>query len=124
MVECGLDLRPHGNVGMMAHTLDPRQFWGTARLCLMPSLWWENQLLVAVEAMIKGVPVIGSDRGGLPETLGGSGIVLPLPDRLSPSARSLPTPEEVAPWVEAIIRLWDDRELYADQVRRALAASL
>ena len=44
----------------------------------MPSLWWENQPLVAIEAMINGIPVIGSDRGGIPESLGEAGS-LPCP---------------------------------------------
>ncbi|WP_169973287.1 glycosyltransferase [Tautonia rosea] len=119
LASCGLDLRVHGNVFLMAHTADPRRFWGKTRVCLMPSLWWENQPLVAVEAMINGIPVIGSDRGGIPETLGDAGIVLPLPDRQTPSTRTLPTAEEVAPWVEAIIRLWDDPGFFEEHRRRA-----
>ena len=121
LVDCGLDLRDHGNVSFMGHTHDPRLFWSVSKICLMPSLWWENQPLVAVEAMVNGVPVIGSDRGGIPETLGNAGIVLPLPARITPTTRMLPTAEEVAPWVDAVIRLWDDEELYADHQRRALA---
>ncbi|MEW4567465.1 glycosyltransferase [Tautonia sp. JC769] len=119
LASCGLDLRVHGNVFLMAHTADPRRFWGKTRVCLMPSLWWENQPLVAIEAMINGIPVIGSDRGGLPETLGDAGIVLPLPDRLTPSTRTLPTAEEVAPWVEEVIRLWDDTAFFEEHRRRA-----
>ena len=53
----------------------------------MPSLWWENQPLVAIEAMINGIPVIGSDRGGIPETLGEAGFCLPLPERLTPATQ-------------------------------------
>jgi glycosyltransferase involved in cell wall biosynthesis len=121
LADCGLDLRARGNVSLMGHTPDPRQFWGVTRVGLLPSLWWENQPLAAVEAMVNGIPVIGSDRGGTPEALGGSGVVLPLPERLTPFTRELPTPEEIAPWVEAVIRLWDDPEWYAEQGRRALA---
>ena len=107
----------------MAQTPDPRDFWRVARVCLMPSLWLESQGLVAVEAMINGVPVIASDRGALPETLGGAGVLLPLPARLTPHTRELPTAEEVAPWVEMIIRLWDDPVYYAEHERRALVES-
>jgi hypothetical protein len=56
--------------------------------------------------------VIGSDRGGIPETLGAAGLTFPVPDRLSPSCLELPTPEEVMPWVEAIVALWDSLGLY------------
>ena len=123
VVGCGIDLRTHGNVFLMAQTPDPRDFWRVSRICLVPSLWWESQGLVAVEAMINGIPVIASDRGALPETLGAAGIVLPLPERLTPHTRELPTAEEVAPWVEAIIRLWDDGEFYREHQARALAES-
>jgi len=117
---CGLELRDHGTVHFMAHTADPRDFWGVTKVCLLPSVWWENQPLVAVEAMVNGIPVVGSDRGGIPETLGDAGIVLPLPERITQATRMLPTAEEVAPWVEVVIRLWDDSEFYEEHRRKAL----
>jgi glycosyltransferase involved in cell wall biosynthesis len=116
----GLDLLAHGNVFFHEHTSDPRRFWRVARVCLLPSVVDENQPLVAIEAMINGVPVIGSNRGGIPETLGSAGSVVPVPDRLSPLARSLPTAEEVSPWVEAILELWDSPEVYEHASGRAL----
>jgi glycosyltransferase involved in cell wall biosynthesis len=123
LVDCGLDLRAHGNVSLMPHTPDHRVFWGVTRICVMPSLRWESQPLVAVEAMINGVPVVGSDRGGMPEALGDSGIVLGLPSRLGPATRELPTAEEVEPWVKAIIALWDDGEWYSELSHRAIVES-
>ena len=63
---------------------------------------------MAIEAMINGIPVIGSDRGGIPETLGAAGICLSLPDRLTPASRIVPTAEELEPWVQTVVRLWDD----------------
>ncbi len=123
LVAFGLDLRAHGNVFLRPHTPDPRRFWRLARLALLPSLVAENQPLVAIEAMLNGVPVLGSDRGGVPEVLGAAGTVLPIPPRLHPDIPELPTPEEVAPWVAAILRLWDDPAALADLRRRALAES-
>ena len=120
LVDCGLDLRASGNVSVMAHTPDPRHFWGVTKVCLMPSLWWENQPLVAIEAMINGIPVIGSDRGGITEALGESGIVLGLPQRLTRTTRELPTAEEVKTWIKAIIALWDDPAAYQVHRERAL----
>ena len=54
----------------------------------------------------------------LPETLGDAGVVLPLPDRLTPESKILPTAEEMEPWVEAIIRLWDDHAWYEERSTR------
>ena len=76
----------------MPVTTDPRRFWRLTKICLMPSLWWENQPLVAVEAMINGIPVVGSDRGGIPETLGDGGCAFPCPSGSRRRARSCPRP--------------------------------
>jgi glycosyltransferase involved in cell wall biosynthesis len=120
LAACGLHLGRHANIQFMANTTDPRRFWGVTKVALMPSLWWENQPLVAIEAMINGIPVIGSDRGGIPETLGESGFLLSLPERLTPSSEIVPDAAEVEPWLEVVIRLWDDRGLYAEQHSKAL----
>jgi glycosyltransferase involved in cell wall biosynthesis len=119
LAACGLGRDAAVNVRLMPNTADPRHFWCLTRVALMPSLWCESLGLVAVEAMINGIPVIASDRGALPETLGDAGILLPLPDRLTPETRVAPTAEEVEPWVDAIIRLWDDPGWYEEHGNRA-----
>ncbi len=120
LAACGLDLAAAANIQIMPHTTDPRQFWALTKILLLPSLWWENQPLVAIEAMVNGIPVVGSNRGGIPETLGESGLTLPLPDRLTQVSRIVPTADEVEPWIEAIVRLWDDRRFYDEQGTRSL----
>ena len=43
----------------------------------MPSVEPEAQSLSVLEAMSVGVPVVGTDHGGIPETLGEAGLVVP-----------------------------------------------
>jgi hypothetical protein len=105
----------------MAHTEDPRHYWSVTRLCVMPSLAHEYHPAAAIEAMVNGIPVIGSDRGAIRECLGNAGLVLPVPERLGPRTHELPTVSEVVPWVDAVIRLWDDGGWYAEQCRRSSA---
>ncbi len=50
-----------------------------AELLLVPSRY-EGFGLPALEAMVVGTPVVVSDRGALPETVGDAGLVLPLED--------------------------------------------
>jgi glycosyltransferase involved in cell wall biosynthesis len=43
-------------------------FFADLDLLVIPSEWEENAPLVAVEAAVRGLPTVVSDRGGLPET--------------------------------------------------------
>jgi glycosyltransferase involved in cell wall biosynthesis len=114
-----VDLSNLTNLNRMANTPDPRDFYRVSRVVLMPSLWRESLGRVAVEAMANGIPVLASDRGALPETLGDAGFVFTIPEPYTPTNLTLPTPREVAPWVATIERLWDDPAFEAKH--RALA---
>ena len=99
------------NVTIKPDTPDAQQFLAATKILLMPSLM-ENAGVVAMEAMFNGVPVVASNRGGLPETVGNASILLDIPARYTQETRDIPTAEEVEPWVESIIRLWDDTAEY------------
>lgn len=114
-----VDLSALANLNRMANTPDPRDFYRLSRVVLMPSLWRESLGRVPMEAMANGIPVLASDRGALPETLGNAGFVFKIPDRCTPGGAAIPTAREIAPWVGAIERLWDDPEFEARH--RALA---
>ena len=116
-----VDLSGLTNLNRMANTPDPRDFYRVSRVILMPSLWRESLGRVPIEAMANGIPVLASDRGALPETLGDAGFVFTIPERCTPTSGVVPTAQEVAPWVAVIERLWDDPEFEAEHRRRALA---
>ena len=113
-----VDLSGLTNLHRMANTPDPRDFYRVSRVVLMPSLWRESLGRVPIEAMANGIPVLASDRGALPETLGDAGFVFTIPDRCTPASNVVPTAHEVAPWVAVIERLWDDAEFEAEHRRR------
>src|SRR5207248_1210536 len=119
----GLDLAGLGNISVMANTPDPRHFYRVSRLVLMPSLWQESFPRVAAEALLNGIPVLGSSRGGLPETLAQAGLLFDVPEHYTPESCLVPSAAEVAPWVETIIRLCDDNTFYEQERRRCLAAA-
>ena len=56
----------------MPNTPGPRKFYAIPRLILMQSLM-EDAGFVVMEAMANGIPVMASNRGGLPETTGSHG---------------------------------------------------
>jgi glycosyltransferase involved in cell wall biosynthesis len=87
-----------------------------ARVLLVPSLWQEAFGLIATEAMLRGIPVIASDLGGLPEAKLGVDYVLPVNPIREYTAKldgqHVPRPEippqDLQPWAEALRRLLTD----------------
>jgi len=77
----------------------------------MPSLCRESPGRLAVEAMANGIPVLASNRGALPHTLGCAGFAFTIPIQFTPTKPELPSPRDVAPWVAAIERHWDNPDL-------------
>ena len=104
----GIDVFARGTVRPVERTANPRDHWRTTRLAVVPSLAWDASPRIAAEARANGIPIVASDRGPLPEIVGESGVCLPVPDRITAATATLPTAAEVAPWVAAIVRLWDD----------------
>jgi Tfp pilus assembly protein PilF/glycosyltransferase involved in cell wall biosynthesis len=111
------------NITTMPFTPDPRSFYpavySKTKLLLMPSLWLESFGLVAAEAMLNGIPVLASNRGALPDTIGDAGFLFDIPAKYTPKTRDVPAAEEVEPWVETIIHLWDDAAEYDRWSQRA-----
>ena len=108
----------------------PADYFALAPVLLVPSVWDEPFGRVAAEAMINGIPPLVSDRGSLPQVVGGdyaaggSGSVRPIPDWLQPTTQKLPSAAGVTPWFDAVCDLWDDPELYTQTPpRRSAAAS-
>ncbi len=108
------DLKAHvrrqRNVELVDAQPDMRWIYGATRVLLAPSLWDEPWGRVASEAQFSGVPVLGSDSGGLPEAIGPGGTIVP---------REAPAPV----WAEELRRFWYDQQHYADISRQALAHS-
>jgi glycosyltransferase involved in cell wall biosynthesis len=59
-----------------------------ARAIVLPSRWYENQPMALLEAMALGVPVIGTDIGGIPELIdaGHTGLLVPVDDPVALAA--------------------------------------
>ena len=120
----GLDFTKYPHI--MAAPATPRgaDFFALTRILLVPSTVAECFGRVAAEALVNGIPPLVSDRGGLPETVGGGGIVIPLPAWLTPQADELPGVDEVRPWFETICELWDSPTAYTAAADRARAEGL
>jgi surfactin synthase thioesterase subunit/glycosyltransferase involved in cell wall biosynthesis len=106
-------LHARSNITVLPAADDIDRILERTRVLLVPSVWAEARSRVVVEAMLRGVPVIASDTGGLPEAKLGVPYVLPvnpvtgyagkLDAKMVPVAE---TPaQDLAPWIEAVQRL-------------------
>jgi glycosyltransferase involved in cell wall biosynthesis len=97
-----------GNIELRERTSDMRTVYRETRVLLAPSQWEaETWGRVASEAQFSGIPVIASNRGGLPEAVGPGGVIIGFDE-----------PVEI--WAEAVQRLWSDEENHAALARAAL----
>jgi glycosyltransferase involved in cell wall biosynthesis len=115
----GVDFSWVENLFSIPAAPDPREFYALSKIVLTPSLCEETFGLVAAEAMCNGVPVLSSDRGALPETVGDAGFLFSIPEKYTPVSMLVPTADEVEQWVEKIIQLWDDPPYYKHASDRA-----
>ncbi|RZJ25116.1 MAG: glycosyltransferase [Haliea sp.] len=93
-----------GNVQWLGPQDDMRAVYAQARVLLMPSVWEEAFGRTVIEAQLNGVPVLASNRGALPDTVGEGGLTL------DPHA-----PVEV--WAEALRRLMGGEGSFAEAAR-------
>ena len=64
------------NLDYMGYCDDMRNFYKRAKVVIVPSRWNEAFGRSAAEPMVNGIPVVVSDRGGLPEVVGETGEVV------------------------------------------------
>jgi glycosyltransferase involved in cell wall biosynthesis len=119
--QTGLNLRGLSNLKIMPATDDPRKFFRVTRAIVAPSLWHETYLRVAVEGMFNGIPTLASRRGGIPDTLGQSGFLFDIGSHHTTESRRVPTVQEVTPWVDTLVRLFDDPQFESEQRQKCLA---
>jgi len=80
-------------------------------ILVVPSIGYEAAGKVISEAMVCGIPVIGTNSGGIPEQMRGAGHVIELPDDVVKQPNTMPA-SFVNEWVEAVRLLLDDEAAY------------
>jgi glycosyltransferase involved in cell wall biosynthesis len=124
-------LSRYTNIETIDTVRDIDEVLGRARMLLMPSIWYEGFGLIVMEAMLRGLPVVSSDSGGLMEAKEGTGYVIPVHpiERYEPvfDENHMPRPvhaaQDVAPWVEAVKILAFDEVAHRAEAERSLAAA-
>ena len=124
-------LDPLPNVRFLPRARDIDDILSQTRVLLMPSLWHEGFGLIVTEAMLRAIPVIASDAGGLREAKRGTGYIIPVKtiEQYQPVFDELRMPRpvlpanDVAPWVDALAELTGDRRAWERERAASRAAA-
>ncbi len=118
------ELRSLPNVRLLKPADDIEQIFSQTRILLVPSLWPETFGNVVPEAMLRGIPVLASDIGGLTEAKLGVEYLLPVtPAQRHDHGYQFPT-QDIDPWTQTLQELLGDREVYHSCSRRSRDAAL
>src|SRR3954447_24779887 len=125
------DLLSRPNMRILPNARNIDDVLGRTRILMMPSLWYEGFGLIVMEAMLRGIPVVASDSGGLKEAKRGTGYIIPVQtiERYQPvfDEHAMPKPvvqpNDIAPWVAAIEELLGDRAAYERESAASRAAA-
>ena len=125
-------LKARPNVRLLAPVDDINLLLARTRVLLAPSLWAEARSRIVLEALLRGVPVLAADVGGIPEAMMGVPYLLPvcpivkyqmrLDEQMVPVA-DVPA-QDIAPWREALARLLSDGAHYQEVSRQSRRAAL
>jgi len=119
----GFDLRRHENIMFSPSVPQPKDIYAPTRVLMAPSLWQEAGGRIVGEALVNGIPPLVSDRGALSEYSGGAGYTFHVPEEITPARREPVSAQVVQPWIEIIIRMFDDEEFYKAESAKAREAA-
>ncbi len=125
-------LRERANITVLDPVDNIDELLKRTKVLLVPSLWAEARSRIVVEAMARGVPVIASDIGGIPEAKLGIPYLIPIKPivRYKPAVDENMVPvaqvpeQDIGPWIAALSRLLSDREHYSSLSQASRAAAL
>jgi len=112
------------NVQILKPADDIEEILARTRILLVPSLWPETFGYVVPEAMLRGIPVLASNVGGLPEAKLGVDYLLEVAPAEWRDGAFVSPPQEISAWSQALARLLFDKEAYERCSQQSRQAAL
>jgi glycosyltransferase involved in cell wall biosynthesis len=100
------------NVRILPTDDDIERILAQTRVLVVPSLWSETFGYVVPEAMLRGIPVLASNVGGLPEAKLGVDYLLDVSPGAFRDGRFVCPPQDIGPWARALRELLSDASVY------------
>jgi len=126
-----LHLTSTANIKLLENYSNLDMILSQTHVLLMPSLWVEGFGMAVIDAMLRGIPVLASNFGGLVEAKLGTDYLLPVnpierfEDQILDNL--LPSPivpfQDTAPWQQALNSLVVDQANYEHQSKASWKAS-
>ena len=113
-------LEKHTNISILEPVDNIDEILKRTRVLLVPSLWAEARSRIIVEALLRGIPVLASDVGGIPEAMMGVDYLLPVKriERYHPKVNEQMVPvasvpdQDIGPWHKTLHEVVSDHKLY------------
>ncbi|KAG9569469.1 hypothetical protein KCU71_g6347, partial [Aureobasidium melanogenum] len=115
--DCKLEQQLHAldNMTVRPSCTNMDEAWQTMKVLLVPSVWYEAWGIVVIEAHLRGIPVICSNAGALPEAMRGLNHIIPVNaisgDRDANGIYVVPE-QDIEPWIKTLNELTSDKDLY------------
>ena len=111
------------NIALLASDDDIGAVLRDARVLVAPSLVPETFGYVAIDAMLRGVPVMASGLGGQREAMLGAGQIIPVGPLVASSAGLVAPPQDLSTWRTALGALLTDAASYRQKAEAGREAA-
>jgi glycosyltransferase involved in cell wall biosynthesis len=112
------------NVRLLEPKDDIEKILARTRVLVAPSLWPETLGYVVIEAMLRGIPVLASDIGGLAEAKLGVDYLLPVHPAERGRDGYVSPEQDLGPWTSALEEILGEATTYERCARESQQAAL